>query len=218
MSLERMDDFFNSRVDVYEEHMLSNVAGANKFYVKTAEQLPNKTKLNILDLGCGTGLEINEIFKLHPHARISGVDLATDMLDKLQSKFQHKLSQLNPIEGDFFILDFGTNIFDAAISVQSMHHYHPIDKIKIYKKIYHSLKDEGVYIETDYTAPNQEFEDFNFSKYSKLKKKLKLHNGHYHFDTPCTVENQIKILKQAGFNSVDLVYKIAATVIIVAKK
>ena len=37
MSLERMDDFFNSRVDGYEKQMLTYVAGANEFYKKTAE-------------------------------------------------------------------------------------------------------------------------------------------------------------------------------------
>ena len=53
--LEKMDEFFDSRLNGYEEHMLSAIEGAEEFYPFTAEQLPIEDGARVLDLGCGTG-------------------------------------------------------------------------------------------------------------------------------------------------------------------
>lgn len=37
--LERMDIFFENRLAGYDEHMLTNIEGANEFYKFTAAQL-----------------------------------------------------------------------------------------------------------------------------------------------------------------------------------
>lgn len=51
-----MSDFFAARVDGYDEHMLNDVEGCKDAYIKLAELLPQDT-VELLDLGCGTGLE-----------------------------------------------------------------------------------------------------------------------------------------------------------------
>ena len=38
--LEKMSDFFEARLDGYDEHMLTNIEAARAFYPFTAEQLP----------------------------------------------------------------------------------------------------------------------------------------------------------------------------------
>ncbi|NLO40597.1 MAG: class I SAM-dependent methyltransferase, partial [Ruminiclostridium sp.] len=65
MFIERMDDFFTSCADGYDEHMLNNVEGCIDGYVKGAELIPEDVE-DLLDLGCGTGLELDEIFKTRP--------------------------------------------------------------------------------------------------------------------------------------------------------
>lgn len=40
--LERMDIFFENRLTGYDEHMLTNIEGADEFYKFTAKQLPMK--------------------------------------------------------------------------------------------------------------------------------------------------------------------------------
>ena len=57
--LEKMDKFFESRLDGYEEHMLTNIESAAEFYPFTADCLPDTPGARVLDLGCGTGLELN---------------------------------------------------------------------------------------------------------------------------------------------------------------
>ena len=38
--LEKMSDFFEARLDGYDEHMMTNIESANEFYPFTAKQLP----------------------------------------------------------------------------------------------------------------------------------------------------------------------------------
>ena len=64
--LEKMGEFFDSRVEGYEDHQLNTIDFAKEFYPFTAEQLPKNTHSKILDLGCGTGLELDEYFRLDP--------------------------------------------------------------------------------------------------------------------------------------------------------
>jgi len=52
--IEKMVDFFTARVNGYDEHMKSNIEGADSFYKYTASLLPTENRTNILDLGCGT--------------------------------------------------------------------------------------------------------------------------------------------------------------------
>lgn len=53
--LEKMNEFFNKRVDGYEEHQLNVIDGAQEFYPYTAACLPMLENAEVLDLGCGTG-------------------------------------------------------------------------------------------------------------------------------------------------------------------
>lgn len=218
MNLEEMSSFFNNRVNDYEEHMLKNVDGADKYYIKTAKLIPKISELKLLDLGCGTGLELDEIFKNNPTVKVTGVDMAKDMLDKLRQKHSDKLDQINLINDNYFNYDMGESIYDVALSVETLHHFTHKEKIDLYIKILNSLKETGFYIETDYVASNQEEEDYYFSENKRIRSKLGITNGFYHYDTPCTVENQIQMLYNAGFKSVEKVWQHENTVILLAKK
>ncbi|MCI1946157.1 class I SAM-dependent methyltransferase [Clostridium luticellarii] len=218
MELEEMGSFFNERVDGYEQHMLNNVAGSDKYYIETAKLIPKITGLKILDLGCGTGLELDEIFKINPTVQVTGIDLAKDMMKKIQQKHSDKLAQINLIENNYFDYDMGENVFDVVLSVQTLHHFTHEEKIKLYNKILKSLKQNGFYIETDYMAPNQEYEDQCFAENKKIRSKLGITEGFYHYDTPCTVENEIKMLLKAGFESIKNIGKYGNTGILLAKK
>jgi len=80
-----MSDFFTARVDEYDNHMINNVVGCKEGYIKMADLLPG-TVVHLLDLGCGTGLELDEILKTHPNIKVTGVDLTKAMLDVLRQK------------------------------------------------------------------------------------------------------------------------------------
>ncbi len=216
IKLERMNEFFTTRVNDYDEHMINNVEGCKEGYIKMSELLPEYTE-KLLDLGCGTGLELEEIFKKYPNIQVTGIDLTKSMLDKLKEKYYDKGITL--INASYFDCDLGFEEYDAAISFQTMHHFLHEDKLKLYKNICDSLKPNGVYIECDYMVINQEDEDFYFSEMKRFREEQNLNdNEFYHYDTPCTIDNQIKLFKDAGFKTVKDVWRVENTTIIVTQK
>lgn len=216
MQIEKMSDFFTARVDGYDEHMINNVEGCKDGYAKMAELLPQGVD-QLLDLGCGTGLELDEIFKKYPSINVTGIDLTQAMLDKL--KLKHPDKNMVLINKSYFDYDFGTCKHDAAVSFQTMHHFSHDDKIKLYSKILNALKEGGQYIECDYMLEKQEDEDFYFNENKRIRKEYGIKDGEfYHYDTPCTISNQINMLLQAGFNNVKMNWREGNTTIIVAWK
>lgn len=214
--LEKMSDFFAARVGIYDEHMLSDVAGCREGYKKMAELIPEKTG-SILDLGCGTGLELEEIFRRFPDASVTGIDLTQEMLDRLRQKYHGRNIRL--ICGDYFKVDFGRNAYDTAVSFQTMHHFSHAEKTGLYRRICEALKPGGVYIESDYMVEDQSVEDELFAENARLRREMNIPDGEfYHFDTPCTIDNQITILRTAGFSSAKMVWRVENTSIIIARK
>ncbi len=214
--MEKMDEFFAVRAEGYDEHMLNEVVGCRECYAKMAELVPVGTK-NLLDLGCGTGLELEGIFERFRDVSVTGIDITKAMLDRLSEKYQGKNIIL--ICGDYFTADLGRECFDTAISFQTMHHFSHEKKIGLYRKIRDSLKSGGVYIECDYMVDTQSEEDHWFAENVRLRREQNIpEDGFYHYDTPCTIENQIKMFKAAGFSSAEKVFKIENTTIIIAKK
>ena len=84
--MEKMTDFFTARVDIYDDHMIHEVEGCREGYLKMAELVPEKTK-TLLDLGCGTGLELEAIWTRNPGIAVTGIDLTAAMLERLKKKY-----------------------------------------------------------------------------------------------------------------------------------
>lgn len=214
--MEKMDLFFTERVEGYDEHMLTEVTGCREGYIEMAKLVP-KNCATLLDLGCGTGLELDEIFKIKPDITVTGIDLTQAMLDKLKEKHPDKAIQL--ICGSYFDVPFGVSSYDCTISFETMHHFSHELKTDLYKKIYRALTPGGIYIECDYMVELQEEEDFYYSENARIRKELSIAaDEFYHYDTPCTIDNQITMLRNAGFHQVEQVYRIENTTILVAYK
>ena len=208
--LEEMGSFFEKQVDGYEEHM----SVWKEAYRKMALLVPEGTE-NILDLGCGTGLELDEIFKVQPEVCVTGIDLCPAMLEKLKEK--HGDKKINIICGDYFTVDLGKEIYDLAISFESLHHFTLNQKKELYRKIYQALKDGGIFIECDYIACCEEEEKILYCEYLSKREKATV-NGFVHFDIPLTAEHEIEALNFAGFKSIDVIDSINGATFIRAVK
>lgn len=217
MTLERMDDFFAARLDGYDEHMMSEIEGAREFYPYTASLLPLKSGSKVLDLGCGTGLELEFYFQLNWDASVVGIDLSADMLGALQRKFADK--RIDVIQGSYFDIPLGENCFDAAVSVESLHHFTAAQKLPFYGKLNKALTENGYFVLTDYFAESEALEQCYFSELERLKKEQGLEPaGFYHYDTPLTAEHEMEVLKDAGFSEVRIMGKWGATYTLFAKR
>ena len=217
MKLERMDDFFAARVDGYDEHMRTNIEGASDFYTYTASLLPMAEGARVLDLGCGTGLELEAYFALNPEASVTGIDLSGAMLKALGNKFPDR--KISLILGSYFDVPLGEGIYDAAVSVESLHHFPAERKEKLYRKLHAALKEEGVFVLTDYFAESGELEEEYFRNLAQLKREQELPEDVFvHYDTPLTVEHEMQALKQAGFSEVRILKEWGTTSTLLAKR
>ena len=216
MKLEKMDAFFTARLNGYDEHMMTEIKGAKEFYPYTATLLPLEHDVNVLDLGCGTGLELEYYFALNGEASVVGIDLSADMLSALKQKFSDRKIKL--ICGSYFDIPFEANCFDAAVSVESLHHFTAAQKLKLYQKLNTALTHKGYFVLTDYFAESEEAEHFYFSELERLKTEQELEsNAFYHYDTPLTVEHEIGVLKKAGFSDVRIMRNWEATYTLLAR-
>ena len=215
--LEKMTDFFENRLDGYDEHMMSNIESADEFYPFTAKQLPTTENCHILDLGCGTGLELEEYYLLNPSARITGIDLSQGMLSTLKNKFADK--DITLICGSYFDVPFGMSLFDGAVSVESLHHFTKVEKVPLYTKLHKALKDGRYFVLTDYFSLTDEEEQMHRQNLIELKAAQGISDDEfYHYDTPLTVRHETEALLDAGFSSVEVLKNWGATYTIKAVK
>ena len=215
--LEKMSDFFEARLAGYDKHMMTNIESADKFYPYTAGQLPMSHKCRILDLGCGTGLELQGYYMLNPSAKVTGIDLSQGMLAELKRKFAGK--DITLILGSYFDVPLGENIFDAAVSVESLHHFTKEEKVALYSKLHAALKNNGYFILTDYFALSHEEEQMHRQNLLALKAEQGIvDNEFYHYDTPLTIQHETSALIEAGFSSVEVLNNWGATYTIKAVK
>ena len=214
--LEKMGAFFEARLDGYDAHMMTNIESAEEFYPFTARCLPREPGVKILDLGCGTGLELGEYFALNPTARVTGIDLAAGMLRALEEKFPER--DVTLICGSYFDEPFGDG-FDGAVSVESLHHFTQAEKIPLYRKLRDALKDGGAFILTDYFSLTDEVEQYHRAELLRLKAQQGITDtGFYHYDTPLTVQHETDALLAAGFSTVEVLNNWGQTFTIRARK
>ena len=208
--LEKMSDFFEARLEGYDAHMLTDIASADEFYPFTAKLLPTAQNCRILDLGCGTGLELEAYYPLNPSARVTGIDLSQGMLAALQKKLADR--DVTLICGSYFDVPFGESVFDAAVSVESLHHFTKEEKVPLYAKLHKALKDGGYFVLTDYFSLSDEEEGKHREALLALKAEEGITDGDlYHYDTPLTVKHEAEALTEAGFSSVEVLKSWGAT-------
>lgn len=210
--LEEMDAFFTARLVGYDEHMLEHWAFG---YEYLAKRIPADAK-HILDLGCGTGLELDELFKLRTDVKVTGIDLSESMMGKLKKK--HAGRDITLICGSYFEEPFPQNV-DAVISFESLHHFTAAEKQPLFKKIYEALKPGGVFMNGDYFACCDEEETLLRETCDRRRLKQGIPAKQFvHFDTPLTEEHEMQVLREAGFTEVYVDPTPEDSHIVIAKK
>lgn len=215
--LEKMAEFFEARIDGYDEHMMTNIESADEFYLYTARALQLDEGDCLLDLGCGTGLELEFCFKLVRDLTVTGIDLSEKMLNCLKNKLPDK--NISLIQGSYFELPLGDSMYDKAVSVESLHHFTKEEKIPLYKRLRASLKNDGYFILTDYFAKNDDEEQSLRQNLLTLKAENEIFdNDLYHYDTPLTVLHETEALLEAEFSRVEILNNWGATYTLKAYK
>ena len=110
-------------------------------------------------------------------------------------------------------------MFDAAVSVESLHHFTKEEKIPLYAKLHTALKENGYFILTDYFSLSDDEEEMHRQNLIALKTEQGITDDEfYHYDTPLTVKHEIEALLEAGFSNVEVLNHWGATYTVKAVK
>ncbi len=96
------------------------------------DQLSVRDGMDILDLGCGTGILFDMLRrKVGPEGSVTGVDLSLQMAVKAHRNFP--FSNVNVVDADACDLPFADNAFDMAVAFSAFPHFadqqHALDEI-----------------------------------------------------------------------------------------
>ena len=201
--MEDLHDFFDMAADIWDEKF---GPGSAQIYVEMAGQIsPTEGRIRILDLGCGTGLELDQVFLRAPNASITGIDLAAGMLNRLRKKYRARADQIQLIEGNYLDVPFGKDEYDYAISSLTTHHLPPENKVIVYRKIFNALKPHGSYIEGDQTT-SKEGERDGLDRFRREVARLpEADRARWNYDITLSPDTNTVLLREAGFKLVNLI-------------
>lgn len=167
----------------------------------------------ILDVGCGTGNTLLRLKERHPSAKLTGLDTSSAMIEAARIKLEDGVDLHN-----ISVEEFQTkHSFDVITSMMVMHNLQSREARRLAYGVFHNaLANGGVYATVDIFKGEckrseelffqmwREFLLQGFSEEDVDNKWLALHKAK---DMPLRLSDQIALLKEAGFSSVDVVHK-----------
>ncbi len=118
----------------------------------------------LLDVGCGTGILLQQLLKINKNLKLQGLDISEEMLSKAKQKFKNN-KDVRLSFGSANKIPFEDSTFNYVTCVQSFHH-HP-NSLQSLKEMNRVLKIGGKLILLD-TALDGVFRTL----FSKLEQKL----------------------------------------------
>ena len=134
-------------VDYYDRgiksNILQNLWHNHKFHVFQKIVMEGKY-LNILDVGCASGIMTAKIAQIFPNSKITGIDIYDPGIRFAQKKYKH----LKFITCDVHKLPFPDNYFDLIVCYETIEHV--IDPFQVFKELQRVAKrDASIIIAMD---------------------------------------------------------------------
>jgi tRNA (cmo5U34)-methyltransferase len=180
----------------------------------------------VYDLGCSTAsLLINIHRKRKVEAELIGIDNSEAMLERAKKKCEAYDADVSLVFGD--ILEFDYKEADVFVSNYTLQFIRPLVREELLKKIANSLKTKGVFIFSEklishHSTLNKELiecyydfkKDQGYSEYEIMQKREALEN----VLVPYSEEENIQMVKNAGFSHCEAVFRWANFATFVAIK
>lgn len=223
---------FNEQVSLVFDDMISrSIPGYDYVQDLTASLVSdiNPTPTDkIYDLGCSTGTSLLKIANsVKDLPKLVGLDLSSSMIKRAnEKKAAYGLDdKIQFLEAD--IIEYPLEDCILAISHYTLQFIDPKSRAQILSKIYNSLKPGGYFLYSEkvyhedkdfealITKHYYDFKEKNgYSRTEIMRKRQALEN----FLRPNTTEGNLKALKEAGFQYVDVISKQLCFVTFVGRK
>ncbi len=99
--------------------------------------------IKVLDFGCGTATLTIMAKEMHPEAKVTGVDVDREILDRAIEKVKQKKLDIFLLDYDGNQLPFQPNAFDRTVSCLVFHHLDTDTKQKALAEIFRVLNKDG---------------------------------------------------------------------------
>ncbi len=214
MPYDNIKKSFDDAARDYDKHRRAVIPHLDELYGVTAD-LAHSFEENpcVLDLGAGTGLLTEYLFKRYPEAEFTLIDLSGEMLEVAKERFKGH-SNFRYIQADYVKQDFeGT--YDIVASSLSIHHLSHENKKLIYEKVYHHLNKGGIFINADEVSGStvstereyQRKHDENIENQRLTPEQKKTIFKRRKLDNPAKLIVTLKWFDEIGFKDVDVFYK-----------
>jgi len=180
----------------------------------------------VLDLGSSTAKFLLDLHsKMDTKMLLKGLDNSPAMLERAQQKCQAFGADISLELADMLTYDYKDE--DVIVANYTLQFIRPMHRLELIKKIYDGLNDDGLFIFSEKVV----FEDKRLDKqmidiYYDYKKR----QGYSEYEIaqkrealenvliPFTIEENIRMCRDAGFKEVDTIFQWANFVTFVAKK
>jgi len=213
-----MDDRFNTEEAAnYDDVIRRRIPLYREIQTLMASLLPfpKKEYLRVLDLGCGTGETSVSLLKEYPLARVTGIDSSPDMLDVARKKVKHTTWRVDFLCQDIRAFNLEGE-FDVIVSGFSLHFLSPDEKEEILRKCLALLKDGGMFMDSEAVlSPSEKVYNMYMEKWKDFMRsngfsdeEIGSHILKFLKDVkPMTVDNQLGLMRKAGFRDVECYFK-----------
>ncbi len=185
------------------------------FYGMAISQIPfsSDARFKVLDLGAGTGLFSSLVKEIYPNCDITLTDISGDMLDKARERFSG-YRDMHFIQNDY-VNEPIPGSFDVVVSGLSLHHSTQSELWSVFRKLYLSLNQNGVFINADQIlGRTPEIEKVYEQAWLQQAKNNKCTEAEINIalkrmesDKTLPLSIQLKLLEKAGFARVNCWYQ-----------
>lgn len=172
---------FHFQPDTYEALMAEEVPSYDRLQEEVAAAAGREGVARILDLGTGTGVTACRVLRVHPHARLVGVDESLEMLAAAK--------RILPAEADLRVARLENPLppgpFDLVVTALAVHHLDGAGKADLFRRVAEVLRPGGRFVLGDLIVPDN------------ANDVVTPIDGVY--DKPNTVAEQLAWLRAAGF-------------------
>ncbi|MCP4755429.1 MAG: class I SAM-dependent methyltransferase [Proteobacteria bacterium] len=214
-----MGDFFDRVAHDYDVVHTSHIDRGEEHYLALSSPIaPTMAGLKMLNIGCGTGLELAGVLKKIPNAHIHCIDLSRKMLDILEKRYRSGAHSISTELGSYLNYEYPPNEYDYVMASGTLHHLLDEEKLDLYPRLLNSMMDGGCLIVGDYFVSAAEAKNHLDTYRGLLSKGIDLKRGKYHIDIPTTCDNEKTLLSRSGFGNTETIWESSNHAIIVAKK
>jgi len=214
-----MGDFFDSVSDTYDEVHTAHIDRGEEYYMAISNPFESTSKkVKILNLGCGTGLDLASILKKTPNATLCCIDLSQKMLSILEERYSAGSHSITKHLVSYLDFEYSPNEYDYILASSTLHHLLDKEKSDLFQKLFNALKNNGYLVLGDYYVSDDEAKEYLELYFNFKSKGIDISEGKYHIDIPTTRESEIDLLNRSGFKGIETIWESANFSIITARK